>query len=205
MLAYLCRVVGTCGCAGRMAVGSSMEERLMYRREHFIGGSWLPPADGGQVDVISPSTEAPVGSVPSASAADIDRAVAAARDAFDRGPWPRMTPGERADVLARAAQALRKREAEIAGVTVDEMGCAISQAPQAQTGFTAALFDYYASLARTFEFSRTVLAGPRAGIVDLEPAGVVAIIVPWNAPVTLSCWKAAPALAAGCPVIIKPA
>jgi aldehyde dehydrogenase (NAD+) len=182
-----------------------LDERLMYRREHFIGGSWVPPADGGHVDVISPSTEAPVGSVPSASAADADRAVAAARDAFDNGPWPRMTPGERADVLARAAQALRKREAEIAGVTVDEMGCAISQAPQAQTGFTAALFDYYASLARTFEFSRTVVAGPRAGIVDLEPAGVVAIIVPWNAPVTLACWKAAPALAAGCPVIIKPA
>ena len=157
------------------------------------------------MDVISPSTEAPVGSVPLATNADIDRAVAAARQAFDSGPWPAMTPAERADVLDRAAASLRKREAEIAAVTVDEMGCAISQAPQAQTGFTAALFGYYASLARTFEFSRTVAAGARAGIVDLEPVGVVAIIVPWNAPVTLACWKAAPALAAGCPVIIKPA
>jgi acyl-CoA reductase-like NAD-dependent aldehyde dehydrogenase len=177
----------------------------MYRRELFIGGAWVPPASGGHVDVISPSTEALVGSVPLATNADIDRAVTAAREAFDSGPWPRMTPAERADVLDRAAASLRKREAEIAAVTVDEMGCAISQAPQAQTGFTAALFDYYASLARTFEFSRTVVAGARAGIVDLEPVGVVAIIVPWNAPVTLACWKAAPALAAGCPVIIKPA
>jgi acyl-CoA reductase-like NAD-dependent aldehyde dehydrogenase len=182
-----------------------MDDRLMYRRELFIGGAWVPPASGEHVDVISPSTEEPAGSVPLATNTDIDRAVAAARKAFDSGPWPRMTPAERADVLDRAAASLRKREAEIAAVTVDEMGCAISQAPQAQTGFTAALFDYYASLARTFEFSRTVVSGARAGIVDLEPVGVVAIIVPWNAPVTLACWKAAPALAAGCPVIIKPA
>ena len=185
--------------------GSTLDSRLMYRRELFIGGAWVPPAGGGHVDVISPSTEAPVGSVPLATNADVDRAVTAARDAFDNGPWPRMTPGERADVLERVAVSLRKREAEIAGVTVDEMGCAISQAPQAQTGFTAVLFEYYASLARAFEFERTVVTGPRAGLVTLEPAGVVAIIVPWNAPVTLACWKAAPALAAGCPVIIKPA
>jgi acyl-CoA reductase-like NAD-dependent aldehyde dehydrogenase len=197
------------GSAGTVSSGTttgpgSTDDRLMSRPDLFIGGSWQPPASGARVSVISPSTEAPVGSVPLATEADIDHAVAAARAAFERGPWPRMTPAERADVLDRAAARLREREAEIAAVTVDEMGCAISQAPQAQTGFTAALFDYYASLARTFEFSRTVLAGTRAGLVDLEPAGVVAIIVPWNAPVTLACWKAAPALAAGCPVIIKP-
>jgi len=185
--------------------GSTLDDRLMYRRELFIGGAWVPPANGGHVDVISPSTEAAVGSVPLATTADVDRAVAAARDAFDSGPWPRMTPGERADVLERVAASLRKREAQIAGVTVDEMGCAISQAPQAQTGFTAVLFEYYAALTRTFEFERTVITGPRAGLVTQEPVGVVAIIVPWNAPVTLACWKAAPALAAGCPVIIKPA
>jgi acyl-CoA reductase-like NAD-dependent aldehyde dehydrogenase len=182
-----------------------VDEALMYRRKLFIGGAWVPPSSGGHLDVISPSTESPAGSVPDATAADIDRAVAAAREAFDTGPWPRMTPAQRADALARAADELRKREAEIAGVTVDEMGCAISQAPQAQTGLTAVLFDYYASLARTYEFERTVVSGQRAGLVTQEPAGVVAIIVPWNAPVTLACWKAAPALAAGCTVVIKPA
>jgi acyl-CoA reductase-like NAD-dependent aldehyde dehydrogenase len=201
MLAYLCRV----GRAVRERGEAAVDERLMYRRELFIGGAWVPPASGAHADVISPSTEQAVGSVPLATSADIDRAVAAAREAFDRGPWPRMTPGERADVLARAAQCLRKREAEIAGVTVDEMGCAVSAAPQAQTAMTAALFDYYAELARTFEFERTVAAGARAGLVTQEPAGVVAVIVPWNAPVTLACWKAAPALAAGCPVVVKPA
>jgi aldehyde dehydrogenase (NAD+) len=181
-----------------------VDDRLMYRRELFVGGAWEAAADGGSIGVVSPSTEEVVGRAPAASAADVDRAVAAARAAFDSGPWPRMTPGERADVLVRVADALRKRAAEIAGVTVDEIGCAISAAAQAQTGFTAALFDYYAGLARSYEFERTVVSGARAGLVTLEPAGVVAIIVPWNAPVTLACWKAAPALAAGCTVVIKP-
>ncbi|MCL2582870.1 MAG: aldehyde dehydrogenase [Streptosporangiales bacterium] len=177
----------------------------MHRRDLFIGGAWTPPAGGGYLDVISPSTESAVGSVPDATAPDIDRAVTAARTAFDTGPWPRMTPAERADILDRAANELRQRTDAIAGVTVDEMGCAISQAPQAQTGLTAVLFDYYASLAREYEFERVVTSGARRGLVTREPSGVVAIIVPWNAPVTLACWKAAPALAAGCSVVIKPA
>jgi acyl-CoA reductase-like NAD-dependent aldehyde dehydrogenase len=185
-------------------VGGSVEDRLMYRREFFIGGEWAAPAGGDRLGVVSPSTEEVVGEVPVATAADIDRAVGAARTAFDHGPWPRMAPAERADVLARAATALRKREGEIAGVTVDEMGCAVSQAPRAQTGMVAALFDYYAELARAFEFEREVTAGDRTALVTNEPVGVVAAIVPWNAPVTLSSWKTAPALAAGCTVVVKP-
>jgi acyl-CoA reductase-like NAD-dependent aldehyde dehydrogenase len=181
-----------------------VDDRLMYRRELFVGGAWEAPATGRSVDVVSPSTEEVVGSVPAASPADVDRAVAAARAAFDSGPWPLMSPAERASALSRVADGLRKREAEIAGITVDEMGCAISAAPQAQTGFTATLFDYYASLAASYPFERTVVDGARGGLVTSEPAGVVAVIVPWNAPVTLACWKTAPALAAGCTVVIKP-
>jgi aldehyde dehydrogenase (NAD+) len=181
-----------------------MDQRLMHRREFFIGGTWTAPAGTGRLDVISPSTEEAVGEVPAATTADIDRAVAAARSAFDDGPWPRTSPGERAAVLGRAAGILRKRVSEIAGVTVDEMGCAISQAPQAQTGMVAPLFDYYAGLIRGFEFEREVIAGERAGLVTNEPVGVVAAIIPWNAPVTLAAWKTAPSLAAGCTVVIKP-
>jgi len=181
-----------------------VDDRLMYRREFFIGGAWAAPVGRDRFGVVSPSTEEVVGEVPLATTADIDRAVGAARSAFDDGPWPRMTPGDRADVLARAATILRKREAEIAGVTVDEMGCAISQAPRAQTGMVAALFDYYAELIRTFPFERQVVAGDRAGLVTNEPVGVVAAIIPWNAPVTLASWKTAPSLAAGCTVVIKP-
>ncbi|WP_344454595.1 aldehyde dehydrogenase family protein, partial [Actinocorallia aurantiaca] len=181
-----------------------MDDRLMYRREFFIGGSWAAPSGRDRLEVVSPSTEEVVGEVPVALEADVDRAVDAARTAFDEGPWPRMTPDERADVLARAAVVLRKREAEIAGITVDEMGCAISQAPRAQTGMVAPLFDYYAGLIRTHPFEREVATGDRAGLVTGEPVGVVAVIVPWNAPVTLAAWKTAPALAAGCSVVVKP-
>ena len=100
----------------------------MYRREFFIGGRWTTPAGHERMGVVSPSAEVVVGEVPVAVEADIDRAVGAARAAFDDGPWPRMSPAERSDVLIRAADLLRKRTDDIAGVTVEEMGCAISQA-----------------------------------------------------------------------------
>lgn len=182
-----------------------MDDRLMHRDGFWIGGEWVAPADAERFAVISPSTEAPVGSLPVATRADVDRAVAAARTAFDEGPWPRMTPDERADVLARAAELLAERVPDIAGITVDEMGCAISQAPRAQTGMVGPLFAYYADLLRTFELERVVLTPDRAGIVTQEPVGVVGAIVPWNAPVTIASWKVAPALAAGCTVVLKPA
>ena len=118
--------------------GGAVDDRLMYRREFFIGGRWEPPAGTERFGVISPSTEEVVGEVPVATDADADRAVDAARAAFDEGPWPRMAPAERADILARAAELLRKREPDIAAVTVDEMGCAVSQAPLAQTQVTRA-------------------------------------------------------------------
>jgi aldehyde dehydrogenase (NAD+) len=180
-----------------------VKDSLMYRREFYIGGEWVKPAGDEVLKVVSPSTEEVVGEVPVAITADVDRAVAAARTAFDDGPWPRMTPGERADVLARVAALLRDRAPEIAQVLVDEMGVAISQAPT-QMAHVAPVFEYYAGLARDFPFERAVLSGPLAGLVTEEPVGVVAAIVPWNAPVTLAVWKVAPALAAGCTVVLKP-
>ena len=187
----------------RTSTGGGVGE-LMFRREFFVDGVWASPSGAERLAVISPSTEEPVGAVPVATTADIDRAVAAARAAFDTGPWPRMTVGERADALSRAAEVLRTREADIASVTVDEIGCPVSQSRQAQTGMVAALFDYYAEMIRDFAFERTVTAGTRRGLVTREPVGVVAVIVPWNAPVTLAAWKTAPALASGCTVVLKP-
>ena len=182
-----------------------MDEALLHRDAFFVGGDWRPPAGRERLDVVSPSSEEVVGALPLAVEADADAAVQAARDAFDHGPWPRMSPTERADVLERAAEALRVREPDIAAVTTEEMGCPVSQAPRAQTGLVAPVFEYYASLARSFEFERTVIAGERGGLVMQLPIGVVAAIVPWNAPVTLAAWKTAPALAAGCTVVLKPA
>jgi len=181
-----------------------VDDRLLHRPELFIGGEWVPPTSPYRFGVVSPSTEEVVGEVPLAQPEDIDRAVAAARVAFDDGPWPATSPGERADALTRAAEALRARTDDIAAVTTEEMGCAVSQAPMAQTGLVARVFDYYAELIRTYEFDRTVTTADRAGVVTSVPVGVVAAIVPWNAPVTLAAWKVAPALAAGCTVVLKP-
>ncbi len=181
-----------------------MSDQLMYRRTFYIGGGWAEPAGSETLPVISPSTEQPVGAVPLATTADADRAVAAARSALESGPWPRLSPGERADILQRAAAALREYEEDISRVTVDEMGCAVSQARGAQTGMVAPVFDYYADLVRTYAFERTVRSEWASGLVTQEPVGVVAAIVPWNSPVTLSAWKLAPALAAGCTVVLKP-
>ncbi|ONH30887.1 aldehyde dehydrogenase [Pseudofrankia asymbiotica] len=175
----------------------------MYRDAFFIDGGWAAPSGPDRFGVISPSSEDVVGEVPLATGGDIDRAVAAARAAFDDGPWPRMTPAERGEVLARAAKLLAERAGQIAAVTVDEIGCPVSN-PASQTGLVGPVFDYYAGLAAAFPFERTVTAGPRAGLVTQEPVGVVGAIVPWNAPVTLAAWKTAPALAAGCAVVVKP-
>ncbi len=181
-----------------------MDDRLLDRSELFIGGRWVAASRRERFGVVSPSTEDVVGHVALATTADIDRAVDSARIAFDEGPWPRTDPDERADVLVRAAAALRARTDDIAAVTTEEMGCAVSQAPQAQTGMVAPLFEYYAELVRTFPFERRVITADRGGLVTLEPVGVVGAIVPWNAPVTLAAWKLAPALAAGCTVVLKP-
>ncbi|HEY8527077.1 MAG TPA: aldehyde dehydrogenase [Acidimicrobiales bacterium] len=177
---------------------------LLTRDGFFVDGGWVAPAGDGALPVVSPSTEEVVGSVPAATPADMDRAVAAARAAFDAGPWPRMAPGERADVLARAAALLAERAGDIAAVTVEEIGSPVGN-PASQTGLVAPVFGYYAALARTFPFERAVVTDDgRAGLVTQEPVGVVAAIVPWNSPVTLAAWKTAPALAAGCTVVLKP-
>ncbi|MBL7496793.1 aldehyde dehydrogenase [Frankia nepalensis] len=180
-----------------------MDQRLMYRDAFFIDGAWSAPTSADRFGVISPSSEQVVGEVPVATGGDIDTAVAAARAAFDDGPWPRLAPAERGEVLARAAKLLAERAGAIAAVTVDEIGCPVSN-PASQTGLVAPVFDYYATLAASYPFERTVVAGARAGLVTNEPVGVVGAIVPWNAPVTLAAWKTAPALAAGCTVVIKP-
>lgn len=180
-----------------------MDDRLLHRRDFFIGGRWVPPLGTERVPVVSPATEEVVGEVPVAVTADIDAAVAAARDAFDRGPWPGTPPAERAAVLARAGELLRKRTDEIAEVVTEEMGCPVSQAPRAQ-GMVPVVFEYYAELTTSHPFEREVTAGERRGLVSSLPVGVVGAIVPWNAPVTIAAWKTAPALAAGCTVVLKP-
>jgi betaine-aldehyde dehydrogenase len=157
------------------------------------------------IDVFSPATEELVGRVPEAQVADIDRAVAAARDAFDNGPWPRMTPAERGAVLAKVAEAIRNDMQGIAELITNEMGSPVSWGLMAQVLAPTMILDYYAGLGSTFAFDtvKDGLLGPV--LVAKEPVGVVAAITPWNVPLFLAVAKLSPALLSGSTVVFKPA
>lgn len=171
----------------------------------FIGGDWVQPATSATLDVISPHTEEVIARVPEGGEADMDRAVAAARDAFDHGPWPRMTAAERADVMTAILGYLQERAAELAIIITNEMGCPISFSQTGQTMAATMLLDYYIGLAREYPFEevRAGLLGPV--LVRREPVGVAGCIIPWNVPLFTTMLKLAPALAAGATVVIKPA
>jgi aldehyde dehydrogenase (NAD+) len=172
----------------------------------FIGGDWVKPEGTGQIEVVSPSTEEVVARVPDATEADVDKAVAAARHAFDHGPWPRMAPAERADLLAKVAEAITAEMVDLAETIATEMGSPVSWAMLGQVLAPSMIFTYYAELARTFAFDevRTGLLTPEV-LVTKEPACVVGAIAPWNVPLFIAASKLAPSLAAGCTVVLKPA
>jgi len=171
----------------------------------FIGGEWVEPSSTSVFDVVSPTTEVVVGRVPEAQRADVDRAVAVAREAFDHGPWPRMSPAERAGVLARVAEAIRDDMQGMSELISNEMGSPISWGTLAQVLAPTMILDYYAALGSTFAFDtfKDGLMGPV--LVAKEPIGVVAAITPWNVPLFLACAKLAPALLSGSTVVFKPA
>jgi aldehyde dehydrogenase (NAD+) len=177
-------------------------------RDHdrfYIGGEWVPPAGTGTLDVISPHTEEIIGRVPDGTTADMDRAVAAARDAFDNGPWPRMAPADRAAAIGRLADIYATKLGEIAELITDEMGSPITFSQLAQAPQPHMMLSYFAELGRTFtwEDDRPGIFGPVT--VRREPVGVVAAIVPWNVPQFTTMTKLPAALVAGCTVVLKPA
>ncbi|WP_049571330.1 aldehyde dehydrogenase [Nonomuraea sp. SBT364] len=171
----------------------------------FIGGEWVAPAGTGTIDVISPHTEEVVGQVPDGTAEDVNRAVAAAREAFDHGPWPRLSFAERAEAIGRLAEIYAARQGELAELITEEMGSPITFSNLAQAPQPLAMLQYYAEYGRTFEQEeqRPGLFGPVT--VRREPVGVVAAVVPWNVPQFVTMTKVAPALLAGCAIVLKPA
>jgi acyl-CoA reductase-like NAD-dependent aldehyde dehydrogenase len=171
----------------------------------FIGGKWEKPSGNGKLEVISPVTEQVVMRFAEATPADVDKAVAAARKAFDTGPWPRMSAQERGQALLKVAELLKARIPELATTWTTQVGAPISltrylsaQPPQ--------LFEYYGTLIQSYPFidERRGGHGELVHVVK-EPVGVCAAITPWNAPLVLLCYKVAAALAAGCTVVAKPA
>jgi aldehyde dehydrogenase (NAD+) len=171
----------------------------------FIGGHWTAPAGTGVLEVISPSTEEVVGRLPEADRADMDRAVAAARGAFDQGPWSRMSFDERAEVTLRLVDALEPRADELALLQTDEMGAPIAWTTPMTRHVTRTLIERYVELVRSVQLRelRRGITGP--SLVVKEPVGVVAAVIPWNAPLGLVLSKLLPATLTGSSVIVKPA
>jgi aldehyde dehydrogenase (NAD+) len=170
----------------------------------FVGGQWVPPSSDELFDVVCPSTEEVVARVPAGTNADIDAAVAAARAAFDRGEWRARSPQERADALAAISKLLGERADELARLITTEMGAPISSAMADQVRQPIGTIDYYVELAASYPFEEQRTVGRSTTVVH-EPVGVVAAIVPWNAPLRSIVNKLAPALVAGCSVVVKPA
>jgi acyl-CoA reductase-like NAD-dependent aldehyde dehydrogenase len=172
----------------------------------YIGGDWRRPAGGRNHPVISPFTEEQIGSVPFAETQDVDAAVAAAGAALRAPAWGGIEPAKRAELIEALAAELEKNLPERAGLTSIQNGMPISLATPLEGGGPVALLRYYAGLARTqpAEERRPRFGGPGHTVVRREPVGVVGAIAPWNFPQSLTMFKLAPALAAGCTVVIKP-
>jgi len=173
----------------------------------YIAGTWAAPAGHDTIGVYSPTTEERIGSVPRGTEADIDAAVAAARSAFDAPDgWSTLHPKERADVLERFAVELEARGGETARRVSMQNGMPIWLAQQFEAVFPPLLVRYYSDLMTSapVEESRTGMFGGTS-LVSKHPVGVVGAIVPWNVPQSISFLKVAPALAAGCSIVLKPA
>ncbi|CAG9186921.1 aldehyde dehydrogenase [Cupriavidus pinatubonensis] len=177
---------------------------LKHPRQLYIDGEWVEPSTAGVFDVLDCSTEQVVATVARAESADMQRAVAAARKAFDDGPWPRMTPLERAGFLEKIAVRLEALNDEFARIWSLETGIVYKVAQPRIGLFISGAFRQYAAMASTFPFTEPCqsVTGNDAYRV-YEPVGVVAEIIPWNGPAGLLAYKTAPALLAGCTLVIK--
>ena len=171
----------------------------------FIDGQWMSAATADRIEVISPWTEQVVASVPGCSKEDVDNAVAAARKALDSGPWPTMTLEERIGLLERFRGLLVASSEDLAQLITAEMGCPITQSRNIQVVNPVGILDAYLETAKTFPFSAVRRSANGQALVTRQPVGVVAGIVPWNVPASLTAQKIVPALLAGCTIVLKPA
>ncbi len=171
----------------------------------WIGGKWVPSASGRTFETLNPATEEVITSVAEAEEADIDKAVKAARKAFDSGPWPKMKASEREKILRRLAELIRLHKEEIATLETIDCGKPLQNSRMIDIPAAAEAFDYYAGWANKLT-GETIPADPDYFSYTLrEPLGVIGAITPWNFPLCIAAQKVAPALAAGNTVVLKPA
>ena len=170
----------------------------------LINGQWVE-GQGGTTTVLSPINGQPLTTIAAASAADVARAVAAARTAFDDGRWSRAAPATRKAVLHRLADLIDQNAPELAVLGVRDNGTEIGMALKAEPGSAAATFRYYAEAIDKVYGQIAPTADNILALIHREPVGVIAAIVPWNFPLMIGSWKIAPALAAGNSIVLKPA
>ena len=171
----------------------------------FIGGHWVAASDGKTFPTINPATEEVIAEVAQGTAEDIDNAVHAARDAFEQGPWPRMSARDRGRLLFRLADLIQQESAELAALETLDNGKPIRDARSIDLPAVVDTFRYYAGWADKLSGQTIPIPGNFFTYTRREPVGVAGQIIPWNFPMLMVAWKWAPALAAGCTLILKPA
>jgi betaine-aldehyde dehydrogenase len=177
------------------------------KNQLYINGKWVSPTSGEMFDVVDPSNREVFHQVPRGGAEDIDKAVKAAREAFDHGPWRAMTGKERASILRKMGDEITRRTDELARIEVRDNGKPLPEAVW-DIEDTAGCFHFYAGLAERLDTDSEI---PIALSMEeftskavREPIGVAGAIIPWNFPMLMAAWKIAPALAAGCAMVLKP-
>jgi betaine-aldehyde dehydrogenase len=172
--------------------------------QQYINGEWVSNASGKTFPVYEPATEQVMAEVAEAESVDVDRAVQAARKAFDQGPWPQKTPQDRAQILFKLAAKVREQLPMLAEVEALNTGKPIVEA-EGDIGAVAEIFEYYGGLATKIPGMVNPVSANALSLSLREPIGVAGLIVPWNYPLLMASWKLAPALAAGCTMVLKPA
>ena len=170
----------------------------------YINGEWVESKTNKHFPILDPSTEEAIAQVPDANSADVNRAVAAARAAFDDGPWATTTPQERGRVLFRLAEKIRQNSAMLAELESRNSGKPIVEA-EFDINDVATCFEYYGGLATKILGYVNPVPDNAVSLTLKEPVGVAGQIIPWNYPLLMAAWKLAPALAAGCTCVLKPA
>ena len=182
---------------------SPRPSHVQHPLQFFIGGNWVEPSAPSTFDVVDSTTEEVFLTVAEAQETDVGRAVAAARGAFDAGPWPHLSPAERGVWLNKIADGWEMRSEQLGDTWALESGVLRSMSIHSAKGVAAA-FRYYAGLGESFAWTEKHRSGMgQPALLVREPVGVVAAIIPWNAPHSLMAYKVAAALIAGCTVIIK--
>jgi len=177
----------------------------IHQTQCFIGGQWVPAASGKTFETVNPATEEVIASVAEGDAEDIDRAVAAAREAFDHGPWRTMDARERGRLMNRLADLIEEEADELARLETLDNGKPIRESKSADLPLTIDCLRYYAGYADKIHGQTIPIRGNYFCYTRREPVGVVGQIIPWNFPMLMTAWKWGPALAAGCTIVMKPA